>query len=80
MKGKTIIKIQGHLNGQWKGCFEAMEISYEGNNTILTGNLRDEAHMHDLLNIIRDYNLTLISINSVEGYQNKKFFIIIKYN
>jgi hypothetical protein len=36
--------------------------------------------MHDILNIIRDYNLTLISINSVEGYQNKKFFIIIKYN
>ena len=27
-----------------------MEISYEGNNTILTGNLKDEAHMHGILN------------------------------
>jgi hypothetical protein len=77
MKGKTIKKIQGYLNGQWKGCFEGMEISYEGNDTILTGNLRDEAHMHDILNINWDYDLTLISINSVAGYQNKRFFIII---
>ncbi len=66
MKGKAIIKIQGHLNGKWKEYFEGMEISYEGNNTILTGNLKDEAHMHGILNIIRDYNLILISINQVE--------------
>ena len=43
-----------------------MEISYEGDNTILIGNLKDEAHMHGVLNIIRDLNLKLISINSVE--------------
>jgi hypothetical protein len=65
MKGKTKIKIQGHLNGKWKECFEGMEISYEGNNTVLTGNLKDEAHMHGVLNIIRDLDLTLISFNPV---------------
>jgi hypothetical protein len=67
MKGKTIIKIQGHLDKEWKNSFEGMEISYEGENTILTGNLKDEAHMHGVLNIIRDLNLKLISINLVEG-------------
>ncbi len=66
MKGKTIIKIQGHLNGKWKECFEGMEISYEGNDTTLTGYLKDEAHMHGIMNIIRDYNLILISINPCE--------------
>jgi hypothetical protein len=75
MKGKTIIKIQGHLNGKWKDCFEGMEISYEGNNTILTGNLKDEAHMHGILNIIRDYNLILISINPVEKFHFKGFIL-----
>lgn len=65
MKGKTKIKIQEHLNGKWKECFEGMEISYKGNNTVLTGNLKDEAHMHGVLNIIRDLNLTLISVNPV---------------
>lgn len=63
-KSKTIIKVQGHLNGKWKECFEGLEISYEGNNTILTGNLKDEAHLHEVLNIVRDYNLILISTNS----------------
>lgn len=62
MKGKTRIKIQGHLNGKWKECFESMDISYDGNNTILTGIIKDEAHLHGVLNIIRDYNLVLISI------------------
>ena len=67
MKGKTKIKIQGHLDKKWKNSFEDMKISYEGDNTILTGNLKDEAHMHGVLNIIRDLNLKLISVNSVEG-------------
>ncbi|MGB8489928.1 MAG: hypothetical protein WCE64_02625 [Bacteroidales bacterium] len=66
MKGKTKIIIQGYLDKKWKNSFEDMEISYEGDNTILTGNLKDEAHMHGVLNIIRDLNLKLISINSVE--------------
>ena len=66
MKGKTKIKIQGHLDKKWKNSFEGMKISYEGDNTILTGNLKDEAHMHGILNIIRDLNLKLISVNSVE--------------
>jgi len=74
MKGKTIIRIQGHLNDKWKECFKCMQFSYEGNNTILTGNLKDEAHMHGVLNTIRNYNLILISINPVERFHIKKFF------
>jgi hypothetical protein len=66
MKGKTIIKVQGHLNENWKDWFEGLEISYEGNNTILTGNLKDEAHMHGLLNRIMDLNLIIISVNPGE--------------
>jgi hypothetical protein len=62
MKGKTKITIQGHLDKKWKNSFEGMEISYEGDNTILTGNLKDEAHMHGVLNIIMDLNIILISI------------------
>jgi hypothetical protein len=77
MKGKTKITIQGHLNGKWKECFEEMEITYEGNNTILTGKLKDEAHMHGVLNTIRVYNLVLISINPVERFRINNFFLKI---
>ena len=63
MKGKTEFKVEGLLDKKWKSSFEGMEIGYEGNNTILTGNLKDEAHLHGILNQIRDLNLKLISVN-----------------
>lgn len=66
MNGRVLIEIHGHLNDKWKEHFEDMELSYEGDNTILTGNIKDEAHLHGVLNIIRDLNLKLISINPVE--------------
>jgi hypothetical protein len=74
MKGKTIIKVQGHINEKWKKCFEGMEIRDEGNNTILAGNLKDEAHMHGVLYIKRGYNLIFISINSGCRFHIKKFY------
>ena len=67
MKGKTIIKIQGHLDKKWKNSFEGMEICYEGDNSIITGKIKDEDHLHGVLNQIRDLNLKLISVNSMEG-------------
>jgi hypothetical protein len=67
MKGKTKIKIQGHLDKKWKNSFEGMKISYEKDNSIITGNIKDEAHLHGVLNQIWDLNLKLISVNSMEG-------------
>ncbi len=67
MKGKIKIKVQGLLDTKWKDWFEGMDISYAGNNTMLSGNIKDEAHLHGILNQIRDLNLKLISVNSVEG-------------
>jgi len=63
MKGKTIIKVEGLLDKKWKSSFEGIEISYAGNNTILAVNIKDEAHLHGVLNQIRDLNLKLISVN-----------------
>jgi hypothetical protein len=71
MKGKTKITIQGHLDKKWMYSFEGMNISYAGNNTILTGDIKDEAHLHGVLNIIRDLNLKLVSVNPAEDEHNK---------
>ena len=72
MKGKTRIKVQGHLDKVWKDRFEGMDISYEGNNTILSGNIKDDAYMHGILNLIRDLNLRLISVNPAENGHDSK--------
>lgn len=66
MKCRTIIKVQGYLDKKWKNCFDGMEFSYEGDNTILTGNIKDEAQLHRVLNQIGDLNLKLISVNPAE--------------
>jgi len=66
MKGKTKITIQGHLDKKWEDWFDGMDIMYDGDNTILHGNIKDEAFMHGILNRIRDLNLELISVNPDE--------------
>jgi hypothetical protein len=66
MKGKTIIEVEGHLDKKMMDFFEGMAISYAGNNSILAGEIKDEAHLHGVLNHIRDLNLKLISVNSGE--------------
>ena len=66
MKDITEIKVKGHLDKKWKVWFEGLDISYDGDNTILSGNIKDEAFMHGILNRIRDLNLKLISVNPSE--------------
>lgn len=63
MKGKVRIRIKGHLNEKWEYWFDGMDIIYNGDDTILYGNIKDEAFMHGILNKIRDLNLELISVN-----------------
>ena len=63
MKGKVKIKVEGLLDLKWQDWFEGMEISHEGNTTILTGTVKDEANLHGILNRIRDLNLKMISVN-----------------
>jgi len=66
-KGKVKIKVEGRLDSKWQDWFEEMEIIYDGDNTILTGTVSDESHLHGILNRIRDLNLKLISVNPFQG-------------
>jgi hypothetical protein len=68
MKQYTII-IKGQLEANWKEWFDGMDFFYEGENTILSGFVQDEAALHGILNKIRDLNLKLISVNA--GNQKK---------
>ncbi|KJF44136.1 hypothetical protein LH29_00970 [Draconibacterium sediminis] len=57
------IVIKGRIDIEWAEWFGAMEINYDGDSTILTGELPDQSALHGLLNQIRDLNLKLISVN-----------------
>ena len=56
------IKLNGRLDRKWSDWFDQMEISTEGDQTILTGPVADQAALHGSLIRIRDLNLTLLSV------------------
>ena len=61
------IKIQGHLDEYWSEWFDDLAVTYdEQDDTILTGQVTDQAALHGLLKKVRDLGLPLISVNQRE--------------
>ena len=65
------IKLKEHLDPKWSDWFEQMAISTEGDQTMLTGPVADQAALHGLLIRIRDLNLTLLSVERIELVQKE---------
>ena len=59
------IKIKGYLDQGWSERFAGLKLTHlEGDGTLLSGIITDQAALHGLLERIRDLNLTLISVTS----------------
>ena len=57
------IKIKGRLDPRWSDWFDGLNLTHlAGDETLLTGDLPDQAALHGLLERIRDLNITLISV------------------
>jgi hypothetical protein len=57
------VKIGGHLDPHWSEWFAGLKLTHlEGNVTLLSGVLPDQAALHGLLERIRDLNISLISV------------------
>ncbi len=65
------IRVKGHLGCQWTEWFGGLTITLEDNgDTLLTGQVVDQAAMHGLLKKVRDLGMPLISVNRVEPGQS----------
>lgn len=59
------IRIKGQLDSQWTDWFEGMTITLEENGeTLLSGQVIDQAALHGLLKKVRDLGMPLISVCS----------------
>ncbi|MCP5097752.1 MAG: hypothetical protein GY943_19570 [Chloroflexi bacterium] len=58
------IKIKGHLDARWQDWFDGLTITLtDDGNTILSGNIVDQAALHGVLKKISNLGLILISVN-----------------
>jgi hypothetical protein len=71
MAEKIIIKIKARLDENWAEWFDKMDITYEGDLTVLSGENTDRAYLHGVLNRIRDLNLKLLSVDTKEDSVEK---------
>lgn len=61
------IRLKGHLGREWADWFGGMAVDLtEDGDTLLTGQMADQAALHGLLKKVRDLGLPLLSINRVE--------------
>ncbi len=63
------IRIKGHLGQQWVGWFADMTITWKDDETILTGQVVDQAALYGLLRKVRDLGLPLIAVTQIPSGQ-----------
>jgi hypothetical protein len=59
------IRVQGQLETRWSDWFNDFTIMCDGEQTVLTGQVTDQAALRGLLNKIWDLNLILISLDRI---------------
>jgi hypothetical protein len=66
------IRVKGHLDGRWSEWFDGLEITnLENGVALLSGEIVDQAALHGVLNKVRNLNLPLISVISVDPDQQE---------
>ena len=63
-------RLEEHIDRQWTDLFEGLAItSKENGDTLITGQVVDQAALHGLLKKVRDLGLTLVSVIRIEPDQ-----------
>lgn len=64
------IRVKGHLDRRWSEWFDGLQITNSQNGVaVLSGEIVDQAALHGVLVKVRDLNLPLISVTSVDRDQ-----------
>ena len=56
------IILRGRLSQRFESAFEWMALESGPNQTVLVGDVRDQAHLYGLLDRLRDFGIELIAV------------------
>jgi hypothetical protein len=60
------IRVRGILDERWTAWFEGLQVSSDGEETVISGPVADQAALHGLLDRVRDLGLFLISVRHLD--------------
>ena len=60
------IRVKGILDGRWAAWFEDLQVTSDGEETVISGPVADQAALHGVLTKVRDLGLFLISVRHLD--------------
>ena len=63
------IRVADVLDDRWAAWFDGLQISGQGDQTVICGEVADQAALHGLLAKVRDLGLCLISVRRLDTDQ-----------
>ena len=63
--GRYRIVLRGRLGERFESAFDGMVLEPGPGQTVLVGEIRDQAHLHGLLDRLRDFGIALVAVEPV---------------
>ena len=60
------IVLRGRLSERFESAFEGMALEPGPNQTVLVGDVRDQAHLYGLLDRLRDFGIELVAVEQAD--------------
>ncbi len=60
------IVLRGRLSERFESAFEGMVLEAGPNQTVLVGEIRDQAQLYGLLDRLRDFGIDLVAVEPVD--------------
>ena len=60
------IVLRGRLAGRFESAFEGMVLEPGQGQTVLVGEIRDQAHLYGLLDRLRDFGIDLVAVEPAD--------------
>jgi hypothetical protein len=60
------IVLRGRLSERFESAFEGMALEAGPSQTVLVGEIRDQAHLYGLLDRLRDFGIDLVAVEPAD--------------